>query len=63
MNKQLDKIANQTVVMSELLDANKTVDDNRSARTADSSGANSLRFDEGEVYDSRLINGGIIYGD
>jgi hypothetical protein len=63
MNKQMDKIANQTVTSEELAEARKTVEANRLSRTGDGTGSNSLRFDEGEVCDSRLINGGIVYGD
>ena len=63
MNKQMDKIANQAVVLEELQEARETVADNQAARTGDRTGANSLRFEEGEVCDSRLIKGGIVYGD
>ena len=51
MNKQMDKIANQTVTAEELAEARKTVEANRLSRTGDGTGSNSLRFDEGEVCD------------
>ena len=63
MNKQMDEIENQTVTAEDLAEARKTVEDNRKARQADRTGADALRFDEGTVFDSRLINGGIVYGD
>ena len=63
MNKRMDEIANQPVTAEDLAGAEKTVEANRLSRTGDGTGSNSLRFDEGEVCDSRLINGGIVYGD
>ena len=63
MNKRMDEIENQPVTAEELAEARKTVEDNRKARQADRTGADALRFDEGTVFDSRLINGGIVYGD
>jgi hypothetical protein len=63
MNKQMDKIADQAVTDEELAEARKTVEDNRKARQADRTGSDALRFDEDTVFDSRLINGGIVYGD
>ena len=63
MSKQMDKIASQTVTAEDLAGAYKTVEDNREARQADKTGATALRFDEGTLFDSRLINGGVVYGD